>query len=94
MALENSTSTSPQDLQSYSQQPSQQTQQTNQCQGHYIYQQQSHSPIAQPQSPVSINKKKKFGDFPNFSLSYLQKLLQFFYISSLFFKLRFQLESK
>ncbi|XP_043482793.1 CREB-regulated transcription coactivator 1-like isoform X4 [Leptopilina heterotoma] len=53
VALENSTSTSPQDLQSYSQQPSQQTQQTNQCQGHYIYQQQSHSPIAQPQSPKS-----------------------------------------
>ncbi|XP_051155874.1 CREB-regulated transcription coactivator 1-like isoform X7 [Leptopilina boulardi] len=52
VALENSTSTSPQDLQSYSQQPSQQPQQTNQCQGHYIYQQ-SHSPIAQPQSPKS-----------------------------------------
>lgn len=54
VALENSASTSPQDLQTYSQQPPPQTQQTTQCPGHYIYQQ-AHSPIAQPTSPVSFN---------------------------------------
>ncbi|XP_033213367.1 CREB-regulated transcription coactivator 1-like isoform X2 [Belonocnema kinseyi] len=52
VALENSASTSPQDLQTYSQQPPPQTQQTTQCPGHYIYQQ-AHSPIAQPTSPKS-----------------------------------------
>ncbi|KAF3425675.1 hypothetical protein E2986_13655 [Frieseomelitta varia] len=51
VALENSTSTSQQDLQSYSQQP---VPQPPTATSHYIYQQ-PHSPVP-PQSPVSISR--------------------------------------
>lgn len=56
VALENSTSTSQQDLQSYSQQPVPQppTATSHSPTGHYIYQQ-PHSPVP-PQSPVSISR--------------------------------------
>lgn len=56
VALENSTSTSQQDLQSYPQQPAPTTPTatSHSPTGHYIYQQ-PHSPVP-PQSPVSMTR--------------------------------------
>lgn len=58
VALENSTSTSQQDLQSYPQQPAPTATSHSPTAGHYIYQQ-SHSPVP-PQSPVSIDRFENF----------------------------------
>lgn len=59
VALENSTSTSQQDLQSYSQQPAPQPPPSisHSPAGHYIYQQQPHSPVP-PQSPKTSQSQQ------------------------------------
>ncbi|XP_012522749.1 CREB-regulated transcription coactivator 1 isoform X10 [Monomorium pharaonis] len=62
VALENSTSTSQQDLQSYPQQPAPTATSHSPTAGHYIYQQ-PHSPV--PQSPVST-PADEVGHFENY----------------------------
>lgn len=65
VALENSTSTSQQDLQSYPQQPAPAATSHSPTAGHYIYQQ-PHSPV--PQSPVSM-PADEVGRFDNYYIA-------------------------